>query len=91
MVLVASLMLLVAGQADAKSAPDAKSTSDAVHLCEKDNAEAKVPPAVVTKYCACMRKKQDVYGSSENERRITQWEKTHVDYRVACEKESGWR
>lgn len=54
--------------------------------CLKDNADAKVSPDVVTKYCTCMNNKM----SSNETQSITQWEKTHPAERKACDKESGW-
>ena len=44
-------------------------------------------PEVVLKYCTCMNNKM-----SDNETQsITQWEKTHVAERKACDKEAGWK
>jgi hypothetical protein len=55
--------------------------------CLQDNADAKVPTAVVVKYCTCMTDKMD-----RNETRsVTQWEKTHPVERAACDRESGWK
>ena len=43
--------------------------------------------SVVLKYCTCMNNKM-----SDNETQsITQWEKTHVAERKACDKEAGWK
>ncbi|KAA0580837.1 hypothetical protein [Azospirillum sp. Sh1] len=57
-----------------------------VAQCMKDNADAKVPEAVVNKYCVCMNEKMD-----DNETRtITQWEKANPQARKACEKAAGW-
>lgn len=72
---------IVAGAANANS-DDAKWIAQ----CLKDNADAKVDVSIVQKYCACMNNKMD-----ENETQsITQWEKTHVTERKACDKEAGW-
>ncbi len=58
-----------------------------VAQCLKDNADAKVDISVVTSYCTCMNNKM-----SDNETQsITQWEKTHVAERKACDKEAGWK
>jgi len=55
--------------------------------CLLDNADAKVPTAVVVKYCICMTDKMD-----RNETRsVTQWEKTHPTERAACDREAGWK
>ena len=57
-----------------------------VAQCMKDNADAKVPEAVVNKYCVCKNEKMD-----DNETRtITQWEKANPQARKACEKAAGW-
>lgn len=55
--------------------------------CIEDNAEAKVAPEVVTKYCTCMNNKMD----SNEWRSITQWEKTHPQERAECAREAGWK
>lgn len=55
--------------------------------CQRDNADAKVPAEVVTKYCTCMNSKMD-----ENETRsISQWEKANPGAMKACEAEAGWK
>lgn len=57
-----------------------------INQCVSDNKGA-APAAVVLKYCTCMNNKM-----SDNETQsITQWEKTHVAERKACDKEAGWR
>ena len=57
-----------------------------INACVKDNKGA-AADAVILKYCTCMNNKM-----SDNETQsITQWEKTHVAERRACDKESGWR
>jgi hypothetical protein len=58
-----------------------------VTQCLQDNRDAKVPVAVVAKYCTCMNSKM----SDDEELSITQWEKTHTAERQACDKEAGWR
>ena len=57
-----------------------------INACVKDNKGA-TADAVILKYCTCMNNKM-----SDNETQsITQWEKTHVAERKACDKESGWK
>jgi len=57
-----------------------------INACVKDNKGA-AADAVILKYCTCMNNKM-----SDNETQsITQWEKTHVAERKACDKESGWK
>ena len=57
-----------------------------INQCVKDN-KGGAADAVILKYCTCMNKKM-----SDNETQsITQWEKTHVAERKACDKESGWK
>jgi hypothetical protein len=68
----------------------AKADSDDVKWiaqCMKDNQDAKVEASVVQKYCSCMNNKM----SSNETQSITQWEKTHVAERKACDKEAGWK
>ncbi len=55
--------------------------------CLKDNQDAKVDASVVQKYCSCMNNKM----SSDETKSITEWEKTHVAERKACDKEAGWK
>ena len=55
--------------------------------CMKDNQDAKVDASVIQKYCSCMNNKM----SSHETQSISQWEKTHVAERQACDKESGWK
>jgi hypothetical protein len=70
------------GAAQAQTADDKKWVAQ----CLADNADAKVAPAVVEKYCVCMNDKM-----SDNETRtITQWEKANPNARAACEKAAGW-
>lgn len=80
LLLVGSVVLSGVARADAD---DAKW----VMKCVVDNAEAKVGPEVVAKYCSCMNNKMD---SSETQS-ISQWEKTHQKEMAACEAESGWK
>ncbi len=58
-----------------------------VAQCVTDNKDEKAAVEVITKYCTCMNNKM-----SDNETQsITQWEKTHVTERKACDKEAGWK
>ena len=57
-----------------------------VAQCVKDNQDEKTSVEVITKYCTCMNNKM----SSNETQSITQWEKTHVAERQACDRESGW-
>ena len=57
-----------------------------INQCVNDN-KGGAAPEVVLKYCTCMNNKM-----SDNETQsITQWEKTHVAERKACDAEAGWR
>ncbi len=57
-----------------------------INRCVNDN-KGDAAASVILKYCTCMNNKM-----SENETQsITQWEKTHVAERKACDRESGWR
>ena len=55
--------------------------------CMKDNADAKVAPEVVSKYCTCMNNKMD----SNETQSISTWEKSHATEMHACEAEAGWK
>ena len=80
--------LLLASSIFTTSAALAATTDDVkwINACLKDN-KGDAPEAVVLKYCTCMNNKM-----SDNETQsITQWEKTHVTERKACDKEAGWR
>lgn len=57
-----------------------------ISQCIRDNADAKVAPEVVTRYCTCMNNLMD----SNESRSISQWEKTHPDEMKACDREAGW-
>lgn len=78
--LLASSSMVVAARADSD---DVKWIAQ----CMKDNQDAKVSAAVIQKYCACMNDKM----SSDETQSITQWEKTHVREREACDREAGWK
>jgi hypothetical protein len=81
----AALMIVFAGMIGT-----ARADSDDVKWiaqCLKDNQDAKVDASVIQKYCACMNNKM----SSNETQSITQWEKTHVAERTACDKEAGWK
>jgi hypothetical protein len=57
-----------------------------INQCIADN-KGGAADDVVRKYCTCMNNKM-----SDNETQsITQWEKTHVAERTACDKEAGWK
>lgn len=80
--------LLLAACAFTANAAVAATTDDVkwINQCVKDN-KGGAADAVILKYCTCMNNKM-----SDNETQsITQWEKTHVAERKACDKESGWK
>jgi hypothetical protein len=83
-----SAWLVVAGLCFIGNATFAVTTDDVkwINQCVNDN-KGSAPAAVVLKYCTCMNNKM-----SDNETQsITQWEKTHVAERKACDKEAGWK
>ena len=81
-VLIAAGCAFVAGSAGAATTDDVKW----INQCVKDN-KGGAADEVVLKYCACMNNKM-----SDNETQsITQWEKTHVAERKACDAEAGWK
>ena len=74
---------LVGGHAAHADADDAKWVAQ----CIVDNKDEKAAIDVITKYCTCMNNKM----SNSETQSITQWEKTHMAERKACDQESGWR
>lgn len=58
-----------------------------IKQCVDDNKDQGAKPEVVAAYCACMNNKM----SSNETQSITEWEKTHVEERKACDKEAGWK
>jgi hypothetical protein len=84
----ATTVLLLAGLAFTTYAAFAATTDDVkwINQCVNDN-KGDAAEEVVLKYCTCMNNKM-----SDNETQsITQWEKTHVAERKACDKEAGWK
>lgn len=82
------LFLLLASLSLTVNAALAATTDDVkwINQCVADN-KGDAPANVVLKYCTCMNNKM-----SDNETRsITQWEKTHVAERKACDREAGWK
>jgi hypothetical protein len=80
--------LIAAGCAFTLGNAGAATTDDVkwINQCVQDN-KGGAAEDVVLKYCTCMNNKM-----SENETlSITQWEKTHVAERQACDKEAGWK
>ena len=57
-----------------------------INQCIQDN-KGGASDAVIRKYCICMNEKM---GNNEN-RSITEWEKSNPAARRACDRESGWR
>jgi len=81
-------LLLLAALFVTANAAGAVTTDDVkwINQCVADN-RGDAPAGVVLKYCTCMNNKM-----SDNETRsITQWEKTHVAERKACDREAGWK
>ena len=81
-------VLITAGCAFAAGSASAATTDDVkwINQCVADN-KGGAADEVVLKYCTCMNNKM-----SDNETQsITQWEKTHVAERKACDAEAGWK
>jgi hypothetical protein len=80
--------LLLASVCFSSTAAFAVTTDDVkwINACVQDN-KGEAADAVILKYCTCMNEKMDNNESQS----ITQWEKTHVAERKACDKESGWK
>lgn len=80
--LIAVGCAFTATHAGAATADDVKWINQCIADNKGDAAED-----VVRKYCTCMNNKM-----SDNETQsITQWEKTHVAERKACDTEAGWK
>jgi len=82
------MLVLLAALSFTATAANAATTDDVkwINRCVADN-KGDAPANVVLKYCTCMNNKM-----SDNETQsITQWEKTHVAERKACDREAGWR
>jgi hypothetical protein len=81
-------VLIAAGCAVAAGSARAATTDDVkwINQCVADN-KGGAADEIVLKYCTCMNNKM-----SDNETQsITQWEKTHVAERKACDSEAGWK
>ena len=83
-----TMLVLLAALSVTTTAANAVTTDDVkwINQCVADN-KGDAAANVVLKYCTCMNNKM-----SDNETQsITQWEKTHVAERKACDKEAGWK
>jgi hypothetical protein len=83
-----TMLILLAALSVTTTAANAATTDDVkwINQCAADN-KGDAAASVVLKYCTCMNNKM-----SDNETQsITQWEKTHVAERKACDKEAGWK
>ena len=83
-----TMFALLAALSLMTTAANAVTTDDVkwINQCVADN-KGDAPAAVVLKYCTCMNNKM----SNNETQSITQWEKTHVAERKACDRESGWK
>jgi hypothetical protein len=83
-----TMFMLLAALSFTTTAATAATTDDVkwINQCVKDN-KGDAPANVVLKYCTCMNNKM----SDDETQSITQWEKTHVAERKACDKEAGWK
>jgi hypothetical protein len=81
-VLLATACAFAAASADAATTDDVKW----INQCVKDN-KGGAADEVVLKYCTCMNNKM----SDDETKSITQWEKTHVAERKACDAEADWK
>ena len=83
-----TMLVLLAALSITTTTANAVTTDDVkwINQCVADN-KGDAAASVVLKYCTCMNNKM-----SDNETQsITQWEKTHVAERKACDKEAGWK
>ena len=83
-----TMLVLLAALSVTTTAANAVTTDDVkwINQCVADN-KGDAPAPVVLKYCTCMNNKM----SNNETQSITQWEKTHVAERKACDKEAGWK
>jgi hypothetical protein len=83
-----TILLLLTASCFVCNAASAVSTDDVkwINQCVNDN-KGDASASVVLKYCTCMVNKMP---DSET-RSVTQWEKSHVAERKACDRESGWK
>lgn len=81
-ILIGAGLAFAAGRAGAATTDDVKW----INQCVKDN-KGGASDDVVLKYCTCMNNKM----SDDETQTITQWEKTHVAERKACDQEAGWK
>ena len=83
-----TMFALLAALSLMTTAANAVTTDDVkwINQCVADN-KCDAPAPVVLKYCTCMNNKM----SNNETQSITQWEKTHVAERKACDRESGWK
>lgn len=83
-----TMLVLLAALSVTTTAANAVTTDDVkwINQCVADN-KGDAAAAVVLKYCTCMNNKM----SNNETQSITQWEKTHVAERKACDKEAGWK
>jgi hypothetical protein len=82
-VLTALGAALFTSAAYATSADDKKWTAQ----CVADNKSEGAKDSVVLTYCKCMVDKMPEAETAS----VTQWEKTHVSERKACDKVAGWK
>jgi hypothetical protein len=84
LVIVASFLAILG-----TSLPASANSDDGkwIKQCVDDNKDQGAKPDVVAAYCSCMNGKM----SSNETQSISEWEKTHVAERKACDKEAGWR
>jgi hypothetical protein len=80
--LIAVVGAFAAGKAMAATSEEIKW----INQCVQDNKGA-AAASIVLKYCTCMNNKM----SNSETQSITQWEKTHVAERKACDQEAGWK
>jgi len=85
-----ALALFVLVGAFAAGQPALAATSDDakwINQCVKDNQDQGAKDEVILIYCTCMNEKMDDNESQS----ISQWEKTHVEERKACDRRAGWK
>jgi hypothetical protein len=83
------IVLATLGAALFTSAAYAGSADDKkwIAQCISDNKNEGAKDSVVRTYCECMVDKMPEAETAS----VTQWEKTHVTERKACDKEAGWK
>ncbi len=84
-VLMPVLVVAVSALANPAFANDQEDNKWVVE-CVKDNQDEGKDVKAITTYCVCMNDQMP----EDEERSITEWEKSHPKEQAKCDKEAGW-